>query len=95
MTLVLSLYDVREADEAQAAHIGAVKAAVVAARVCLICYRPEICRRQAGCQVVLPAVGHVVRDARHVDRDGGRLVVRMRNDLDGIGVEVIVSDGLG
>lgn len=93
MTLMLSLDHVREADEAQPADVNVVQASVVASRVSVIMHWPEVRGGQAGGQVVLPAVGHVIRNAG--DRYGGRLMARVGNDLNGIGVKMVIGDGLG
>lgn len=95
MTLMLGLHDVSEADEAQAAHIVGVYAAVVAAGVGLVGDGPKVRGGQARGQIVLPIVCHVVGDAGHMDRDGGGLVVRVCNNLDGVRIEVVIGNGLG
>lgn len=93
MALVLSLDHVREADEAQAADVDVIQAAVIAARVSVIMHWPEVRGGQARGQVVLPAIGHVVRDAG--DGYGGGLMARVGNNFDGIGIKMIIGDGLG
>lgn len=92
MALVLGLNHVREADEAQPADVNVVQAAVVAARVSVIMHWPEVRGGQARGQVVLPAIGHVVRDAS--DGDSGGLMARVGDDFDGVGVKMVIGYGL-
>lgn len=54
---------------------------------------PEVRRGQAGGKVVLPAIGHVVRDAG--DRHSGRLMARVSNNFDRIGVKMVIGYSLG
>lgn len=94
MTLVFGLYDVRKANEAEPAHIRTVQTAVIAARFGQVGHRPKVCCGQARSEIVLPAaVGGVIRGSCHVEGSG--LVVCMSDDLDRVGVEVVVGDSLG
>lgn len=94
MALVFGLHNVGEADEAQAAHVVGVYTAIVAAGVGLVCHGSKVRCCQAGGQIVLPAVCHVVGDAGHIDRNGGRLVVCVCDNLDGVRIEVVIGNGL-
>lgn len=58
----------------------------------MVVHWPEVRGGQAGGKIVLPAIGHVVRDAG--DRHRGRLMARVSYNFDRIGVKMVIGYGL-
>lgn len=93
MALVLGLDDICEADEAQATDVDVVQASIVAARVGVIVHWPEVRGGQARGQVILPTVGKMIRGSSN--RHSGGLMARVGNNFYGVGVKMVISNGLG